>query len=161
MTASIADDSVVEVRTPTHEISDEKIAAGEVYSEKKGDPEITVAPPLDSDDYDEKDNASDDVIIITGADAAAHLIPLRDDGEPALTFRSMFLATCLSAFQAVMSQIYQVRSVQFQILPASQTPADLESSSNQPRQQSPEPSSSSSRTSLVMLGLHSSLVVTN
>ncbi|KAL5083024.1 hypothetical protein Trisim1_002247 [Trichoderma cf. simile WF8] len=111
MTASVADDSVVEVRTPTHEISDEKIAAGEVYSEKKGalDPEITIAPPLDSDDYDEKDNASDDVIIVTGADAAAHLIPLRDDGEPALTFRSMFLATCLSAFQAVMSQIYQFK----------------------------------------------------
>nr|WNZ75612.1 hypothetical protein [Trichoderma harzianum] len=112
MTASIADDSVVvEGRTPAHEINDEKVAVGEVYSEKKGalDPEITIAPPLDSDDYDEKDNASDDVIIVTGADAAAHLIPLRDDGEPALTFRSMFLATCLSAFQAVMSQIYQFK----------------------------------------------------
>lgn len=129
MTASIADDSVVvEGRTPTHEISDEKVAVGEVYSEKKGalDPEITVAPPLDSDDYDEKDNASDDVIIVTGADASAHLIPLRDDGEPSLTFRSMFLATCLSAFQAVMSQIYQVRVIQFQAPMANQTPADLE-----------------------------------
>ncbi|EHK19417.1 uncharacterized protein TRIVIDRAFT_58191 [Trichoderma virens Gv29-8] len=112
MTASVADDTVVvEGRTPTHGISDEKVPAGEVYSEKKGalDTEISIAPPLDNDEYDEKDNASDDVIIVTGADAAAHLLPLRDDGEPSLTFRSMFLATCLSAFQAVMSQIYQFK----------------------------------------------------
>lgn len=58
---------------------------------------------------DGDDGHSDDVIIVTGADAAAHLLPLRDDGEPALTFRSLFLATVLSAFQAVMKQIYSVR----------------------------------------------------
>jgi hypothetical protein len=112
MTASPADDVVVvEGSTPNHEISDEKVQVDSaVDPEKKGglDTEISIAPPLDHDDYDEKDNGSDDVIIITGADAAAHLLPLRDDGEPSLTFRSMFLATCLSAFQAVMSQIYQV-----------------------------------------------------
>ncbi|KAL7931377.1 OPT oligopeptide transporter domain-containing protein [Trichoderma chlorosporum] len=112
MAASIADDTVVvEGRTPIHEISDEKVPVGAADPEKKGavDTEISIAPPLDNDEYDEKDNASDDVIIITGADAAAHLLPMRDDGEPALTFRSIFLATCLSAFQAVMSQIYQFK----------------------------------------------------
>jgi hypothetical protein len=50
-----------------------------------------------------------DHIIVSGADAAAHLLPMRDDQEPALTFRSIFLATILSAFQAVVYQIYQVR----------------------------------------------------
>lgn len=50
----------------------------------------------------------DNAIIITGADAALHLLPLRDDGDPALTFRSLFLSTGLAAFQAVMNQIYQV-----------------------------------------------------
>lgn len=113
MTASPADDVViVEGRTSSHEISDDKVhVTGDVDPEKKGTlgTEISIAPRLDNDDYDEKDNGSDDVIIVTGADAAAHLLPLRDDGEPSLTFRSMFLATCLSAFQAVMSQIYQVR----------------------------------------------------
>ncbi|KAK1240374.1 hypothetical protein MKX07_004402 [Trichoderma sp. CBMAI-0711] len=113
MTASPADDVVVvEGSTPNHEISDDKVqVTGAVDPEKKGglDTEISIAPPLDHDDYDEKDNGSDDVIIVTGADAAAHLLPLRDDGEPSLTFRSMFLATCLSAFQAVMSQIYQFK----------------------------------------------------
>lgn len=56
----------------------------------------------------DNDNDSEDAIIITGADAAAHLLPMRDDGDPALTFRSLVLASCLSAFQAVMYQIYQV-----------------------------------------------------
>lgn len=49
-----------------------------------------------------------DHIIVTGADAATYLLPMRDDGESALTFRSIFIATCLSAFQAVMYQIYMV-----------------------------------------------------
>jgi hypothetical protein len=59
--------------------------------------------------YDSHDGDSDDHIIVTGADAAAHLLPMRDDHDPSLTFRSLFLATCLSAFQAVVYQIYQVR----------------------------------------------------
>ena len=49
-----------------------------------------------------------EIIIRTGHDAAEYLLPLRDDHEPALTFRSLFLATILSAFQAVMSEIYFV-----------------------------------------------------
>jgi hypothetical protein len=73
-------------------------------------PEIRAVPPAyDADNSSQdKDNGSDDVIIVTGSDAAAHLLPLRDDGEPALTFRSIFLATILSGFQAVMYQIYYV-----------------------------------------------------
>jgi len=67
------------------------------------EPEIKAALP--SYDGSERD---DDIIIVTGADAAAHLLPLRDDFEPALTFRSIFLATILASFQAVVFQIYQV-----------------------------------------------------
>lgn len=59
-------------------------------------------PSIESD----RDNA--DVVIVTGADAAAHLIPLRDDFETVLTFRSIILASGLACFQAVMNQIYQV-----------------------------------------------------
>lgn len=55
---------------------------------------------------DEKQDG--DVIIRTAQDAATHLLPLRDDFDPALTFRSLFLATGLAAFQAVMYQIYMV-----------------------------------------------------
>lgn len=69
---------------------------------------ISAAPSLPLYDSQDKDTDDEGVIIITGADAAAHLLPMRDDGEPSLTFRSLFLATILSSFQAVMSQIYTV-----------------------------------------------------
>jgi hypothetical protein len=72
------------------------------------EPEITAVSTPDnvSDSFDKIDDP--DHIIITGADAAAHLLPLRDDGDPSVTFRGIFLASCLSAFQAVMNQIYTV-----------------------------------------------------
>jgi len=56
----------------------------------------------------DSDGDSDDVIIVTGADASAHLLPLRDDFDPVLTFRSILIASGLACFQAVMYQIYQV-----------------------------------------------------
>lgn len=70
--------------------------------------EIKPVPRSENDSIDEKDSDDDSAIIITGADVAQHLIPLRDDFDPSLTFRSVFLASGLSAFQAVMSQIYAV-----------------------------------------------------
>lgn len=69
----------------------------------------TAAVPEHDDNGHEKDNGGREPIIVTGADAAAHLLPMRDDGDASLTFRSLFLASGLSAFQAVMSQIYMVR----------------------------------------------------
>ncbi|KAI4740403.1 peptide transporter [Aureobasidium sp. EXF-12298] len=90
--------------TPYHD-------AAPAYNEESGkkgtlEPEITAVPTPDSasDGFEKTDDP--DHIIITGADAAAHLLPLRDDGDPSVTFRGIFLASCLSAFQAVMNQIY-------------------------------------------------------
>lgn len=57
---------------------------------------------------DSEDDDREDVIIVTGADASAHLLSIRDDRDPALTFRGMFLATVLAGFQATMCQIYKV-----------------------------------------------------
>jgi hypothetical protein len=75
------------------------------------DGEIKAAPlPLYEGGETEEDNGSEDVIIITGADASKHLLSIRDDFDPAVTFRSLFLATILSGFQAVMTQIYNVSS---------------------------------------------------
>lgn len=97
---------------PSHEainaFTNEKhrLAVSDEGLSKEGalEPEIKAALPY----YDGSERDDDNHIIITGADAAAHLLPLRDDFEPALTFRSIFLATILSAFQAVVYQIYQV-----------------------------------------------------
>ncbi|OKL56164.1 hypothetical protein UA08_08584 [Talaromyces atroroseus] len=67
------------------------------------DTEVKAGPPVyDGDD----DDLEDDTIIVTGTDAANHLLSMRDDFEPSLTFRSLVLATLLSGFQAVMTQIY-------------------------------------------------------
>lgn len=101
---------------PTHSAADEKevIAVGAARADTDatlGDEKTKSAPSAeDADDHDTDDDGrnSDEVIIITGADAARHLLPMRDDFDTALTFRSLLLASGLSCFQAVMSQIYTV-----------------------------------------------------
>lgn len=60
------------------------------------------------DDPAKNGENADNKRIITGEDASLYLLPIRDDHDPALTFRSIVLATGLSCFQAVMSQIYLV-----------------------------------------------------
>ena len=78
-----------------------EVAEGDNITEKK--------PALvESSSFSSEDKQDGDVIIRTAQDAATHLLPLRDDFDPALTFRSMFLSTGLAAFQAVMYQIYMV-----------------------------------------------------
>lgn len=98
------------VEVPTHEAINEKIISAEDSKVDKAgvlDPEIKpVSPQYDSDEQNKSDD--DEHIIITGIDASNHLLPLRDDGDAALTFRSIFLATILSGFQASMFQIYYV-----------------------------------------------------
>ena len=56
------------------------------------------------------ENACDsaDAVIITGADVASHILPMRDDFDPTLTFRAAVLGSGLAAFLAVMTQIYTV-----------------------------------------------------
>lgn len=49
-----------------------------------------------------------DKIIKSGADAAQYMLSDRDDGDPAVTVRSMVLGTAFAAFYASISQIYKV-----------------------------------------------------
>ncbi|KAF7877421.1 hypothetical protein EAF04_001098 [Stromatinia cepivora] len=91
------------IAVPTHQEIDEKLRISADNREASKDLlDIETKELSDT----ERDDKSDDIIIVTGADAAAHLLPLRDDGQPALSFRSIVLATVLSGFQAVMYQIY-------------------------------------------------------
>nr|XP_031859812.1 uncharacterized protein CI109_004660 [Kwoniella shandongensis]KAA5526884.1 hypothetical protein CI109_004660 [Kwoniella shandongensis] len=55
------------------------------------------------------DANSENIIIRTGADAANFLLPLRDDHDSALTFRSIVLGSLVAAFQAAMNQIYNFK----------------------------------------------------
>lgn len=92
-------------------VNEQKVALNDDSVPKTGEKsefEITSAP-VDDTDAPEKGDVEGEVIIITGADAAHHLLPLRDDFDPVITFRSLLLATLLSGFQAVMQQIYMVR----------------------------------------------------
>ncbi|AEO60728.1 hypothetical protein MYCTH_98157 [Thermothelomyces thermophilus ATCC 42464] len=111
MTALAADNTaaVAEVARPgeAEDISEKTTNITKTKEGAPESPEIDAIPPTyDKESSQSKDDASDDAIIVTGADAAVHLLSLRDDGGQALTFRSILLATILSAFQAVMYQIY-------------------------------------------------------
>ncbi|WPH03582.1 Hypothetical protein R9X50_00646400 [Acrodontium crateriforme] len=84
-------------------ISSNKVGTVEYIDEKS-------AAFLDSDTGEKDDGIrNNDQIIVTGADMANKLLSLRDDKEQTLTFRSIFLATGLSAFQAAVSQIYNFK----------------------------------------------------
>ncbi|KFY02964.1 hypothetical protein O988_01782 [Pseudogymnoascus sp. VKM F-3808] len=104
------------VPVPSDEALDEKINLDKKEPEiLKGDDLVIVADTKSESNDDSSESGTDDAIIVSGADAAKHLLPLRDDLQPALTFRSIFLATILSAFQAVMNQIYMFKPTQITI----------------------------------------------
>ncbi|KAF4459637.1 opt oligopeptide transporter [Fusarium albosuccineum] len=97
MTAIASDDTHGPLEgTPDHEVINEKSTTA-----AKNDPlhpNVTaVSSGLSGDDSDRE---SKDAIIVTGSDASKHLLPLRDDGDSAVTFRSLILASGLSCFQA-------------------------------------------------------------
>ncbi|KAJ5918753.1 OPT superfamily oligopeptide transporter [Penicillium verhagenii] len=48
-------------------------------------------------------------VIKTGTDVANHLISLRDDFDPAMTFRNMLLASGIACFVAAMTMIYKFK----------------------------------------------------
>ncbi|KAM0326628.1 hypothetical protein ACHAQA_006497 [Verticillium albo-atrum] len=118
--ASPSSDEVVSEKSATgrvvlaHEITNEKHnpTTDDSITDSRANKdifEISTAPPVYDNDSQDKDSDAEEVIIITGTDAAHHLLPLRDDFDPVLTFRSLFLATCISGFQAVMQQIYMFK----------------------------------------------------
>jgi hypothetical protein len=83
----------------------------EIPSDEKSDKDRS---PTDSetaiDKLDKEGYVEDDFVIRSGADASKHLLSLRDDGDPVLTFRSFLLGTAFACFQAAMNQIYNVSS---------------------------------------------------
>ncbi|KAJ6186425.1 hypothetical protein N7519_007726 [Penicillium mononematosum] len=92
--------------SPT-ETSDISVVIQEAMGEKT--PAAVLATKDEHTLSDDDLNTNPDTIIITGADVAAHLLPLRDDFDSVLTFRSILLASGLACFQAVMNQIYQFK----------------------------------------------------
>ncbi|WWC89674.1 uncharacterized protein L201_004599 [Kwoniella dendrophila CBS 6074] len=91
-----------------HQVTDEKVLVGAGHLN-------------DDDEHDkEKLKSTDDLsedghIIRSGLDASQHLLSIRDDGDPAITFRSFILGTLMACFQASMHQIYLFKPTQASI----------------------------------------------
>lgn len=103
------------------------------------------AQASDNKRFGETERDSADIVIVTGADVAAHLLPMRDDFDPTLTFRAAILGSGLAAFLAVMTQIYTVSEYSHRISIHRHNIANKHIlSSNQPR-------STSQRFSLFLL----------
>ncbi|KAJ8693416.1 hypothetical protein PTI98_008409 [Pleurotus ostreatus] len=56
--------------------------------------------------------SKEEPIIRTGEDVSKYLVDVRDDGDPAITFRSMVLGTLFAALGAALCQIYIFKPVQ-------------------------------------------------
>lgn len=61
-----------------------------------------------ADDESDVQLVNGEPVITTGRDVSRFLVDTRDDGDPALTFRSMFLGT---VFAGLGAALYQVRNV--------------------------------------------------
>jgi hypothetical protein len=97
-------------RKSLHDDSDEeKNGINGVYEKADGQVDDPT-PELLSEDVDDPDK-----IIKTGADAAQYMLSDRDDGDPAVTVRSMVLGTAFAAFYASISQIYMVSCNMFEL----------------------------------------------
>lgn len=91
-----------------HEVSVSSPPSHELTDEKKTHAVTATQTGISSNTDGDSDTDSKEHIIVSGTDASKYLLPLRDDGDAALTFRGIVLATILSGFQAVMNQIYTV-----------------------------------------------------
>ncbi|KAH7929974.1 OPT superfamily oligopeptide transporter [Leucogyrophana mollusca] len=54
-------------------------------------------------------------VVTSGKDVSRYLIDIRDDGDPALTFRSLFLGTVFVGLGAALSQIYVFKPIQVSV----------------------------------------------
>ena len=57
------------------------------------------------DDDDEVQYVNGEPVITSGWDVSRYLIDVRDDGDPALTFRSLFLGTVFAGLGAALCQV--------------------------------------------------------
>ncbi|KAI0073510.1 oligopeptide transporter [Panus rudis PR-1116 ss-1] len=64
---------------------------------------------------DEVQYVNGEPVITTGRDVSRFLVDLRDDGDPALTFRSLFLGTVFAGLGASLVQIYLFKPIQMSV----------------------------------------------
>ncbi|RDX52925.1 oligopeptide transporter [Lentinus brumalis] len=66
--------------------------------------------------YDEEvEYVNGEPVITSGRDVSRYLVDVRDDGDPALTFRSLFIGTVFAGLGAALCQIYLFKPVQLSV----------------------------------------------
>ncbi|KAF9525053.1 oligopeptide transporter [Crepidotus variabilis] len=78
------------------------------------DEKSSIRGTADGDD-DEPLYHNGEPVITSGRDVSRFAVDLRDDGDPALTFRSIFLGTLFAALGAALYQIYMFKPVQMTV----------------------------------------------
>jgi hypothetical protein len=53
--------------------------------------------------------------VFKGHDVSRFLVSVRDDGDPAFTFRSVLLGTAFTALSSVITMLYVFKPVQMQV----------------------------------------------
>ncbi|KAI5361396.1 Putative oligopeptide transporter, OPT superfamily [Septoria linicola] len=70
---------------------------------------------LNSDPSDEGVSVKGHAVIRNGMDVSKYLVSARDDGDTALTFRSIVLGTSFTAFSSVVTMLYVFKPVQVSV----------------------------------------------
>ncbi|PPR06785.1 hypothetical protein CVT24_011285 [Panaeolus cyanescens] len=109
-------------RTPTSPSGDSFSPIGEKLpnDSKSSSVEIVDEKAIDEnsfiDDVDDKpEYRNGEPVITTGRDVSRFAVDLRDDGDQALTFRSMVLGTLFAGLGAALCQIYLFKPVQMSV----------------------------------------------
>ncbi|KAG7448856.1 oligopeptide transporter [Guyanagaster necrorhizus] len=78
------------------------------------DEKLSIAADDPEFDY-EKSHLNDEAIVTSGQDVSRFVVDVRDDSDPALTFRSLFLGTVIAGLGAALCQIYNFKPVQMSV----------------------------------------------
>ena len=92
--------------SPVESVSDEKVDVTELP--KQDTASIGSSGKVDGGYYDDGEEVrfvNGEPVITTGLDVSRFLIDTRDDGDPALTFRSLFLGTLFAGLGASLCQV--------------------------------------------------------
>ncbi|KAI0781468.1 oligopeptide transporter [Trametes elegans] len=97
---------------------DEKAGPGKLEKHLSSDSSLGKHEPDGKAVYDEKDDVqyvNGEPVITTGLDVSRYLVDTRDDGDPSITFRSLFIGTIFAGLGAALCQIYLFKPVQVSV----------------------------------------------
>ncbi|TFK82027.1 oligopeptide transporter [Polyporus arcularius HHB13444] len=98
--------------SPTESFDEKKVLEKHQSSDSYLAHKIERGPAYDDD---EVEYVNGEPVITSGRDVSRYLVDVRDDGDPALTFRSLFIGTVFAGLGAALCQIYLFKPVQLSV----------------------------------------------